>query len=199
MLVPTQFICSQPHWLLKTENIARRVGIIANVSYYLPFNTLITLNHALVQSLLLYALPIWASTYKTYLNKLEKLQNKALRIIFKTPLRDPITPLYRRSEILKLNDLFDFEVAKLMHQIIHKKSPNNFESYFTYSSNISAYSTRQKSVNLLFLPRFHTSRTQRSIKCIGSKIWNSIPYDIRILPFTKFKFSYKFHLLSKYV
>ena len=106
---------------------------------------------------------------KTYLNKLEKLQNKALRIIFKTPLHDPITPLYRRSGILKLNDLFDFEVAKLMHQIIHKKSPNNFESYFTYSSNISAYSTRQKSANHLFLPRFHTSRTQRSIKYLGSK------------------------------
>ena len=57
------------------------------------------------------------------LNKFEKLQNKALKIIFKTPLRDPITPLYCRSGILKLNDLFNFEVAKLMHQIIHKKLP----------------------------------------------------------------------------
>ena len=86
-----------------------------------------------------------------------------------------------------------------MHQIIHKKSPNNFESYFTYSSNISAYSTHQKSANDLFLPRFHTSRTQRSIKYFGSKILNSIPYDIRTLPFTKFKSPYKFHFLSKYV
>ena len=102
------------HIILLENRVARSVGIIAKVSYYLPFNTLITLYHALVHSQLLYALPIWASTYsyKTYLNKLEKLQNKALRIIFKTPLRDPITPLYRRSGILKLNDLFDFEVAK---------------------------------------------------------------------------------------
>ena len=80
-----------------------------------------------------------------------------------------------------------------------KKSPNNFESYFTYSSNILAYSTRQKSANHLFLLRFHTSKTQRSIKYLGSKIRNSIFYDIRILPFTKFKSSFKFHLLSKYV
>ena len=144
-------------------------------------------------------MPIWASTYNTYLNKLEKLQNKALRIIFKTPLRDPITPLYRRSGILKLNDLFNFEVPKLMHQIIQQKTPKNFESYFTCSSNISAYPTRQKFANHLFLPRFHTSRTQRSIKYIGSKIWNSILYDLRILPYTKFKSLYKSHLLSKYV
>ena len=124
------------HIILLENRVARSVGIITKVSYYFPFNTLITIYHALVHLQLLYALPIWASTYKTYLNKLEKLQNKALRIIFKTPLRDPITPLYRLSEILKLNELFDFEVAQLMHQIIHKKSPNNFESYFTYSFNI---------------------------------------------------------------
>ena len=181
------------HIILLENRVARSVGIIAKVSYYLPFNTLIALYHALVHSQLLYALPICTSTYKTYLNKLEKLQNKALRIVFKTPSRDPITPLYRRSGILKLNDLFDFEVAKLMYQIIHKNTPNNFESYFTYS----AYSTRQNSANHLFLPCFHTSRTQRSIKYLGSKIWNSIPYDIRISPFAKFKSSYNFHLLSK--
>ena len=73
------------HIILLENRVARSVGIIAKVSYYLPFNTLITLYHDLVHSQLLYALPIWASTYKTYLNKLEKLQNKALRIIFKTP------------------------------------------------------------------------------------------------------------------
>ena len=127
--------------------VAGSIGIIAKVSHYFPFNTLITLYHALVHSQLLYAVNIDIYTYKTYLNKFEKLQNKALRIIFKTPLRDPITPLYRRSGILKLNDLFEFEVAQLMHQIIHKKFSKNFESCFTYSSNISAYSNRQKSAN----------------------------------------------------
>ena len=34
---------------------------------------------------------------------------------------DAIIPLYRRFVILKLNDLFNFEEAKLMHQSIHKK------------------------------------------------------------------------------
>ena len=51
------------------------------------------------------------------------------------PLRDPITSPYCCSGILKLNGLFNFEVAKLIHQIIHKKTPKNFESHFTCSSN----------------------------------------------------------------
>ena len=44
---------------------ALSIGVIAKVSYYLPFNTLITLYHAFVYSQLLYPLPIWASPYKT--------------------------------------------------------------------------------------------------------------------------------------
>ena len=47
---------------------------------------------------------------------------------FKNNLQNTFTrpnkyTLYRRSEILKLNDLFNFEVAKLMHEIIYKKLP----------------------------------------------------------------------------
>ena len=55
------------HIIFLENRVARSVRIIAKVSYYLPFNTLIALYHVLVHSQLLYALPIWASTYKTYL------------------------------------------------------------------------------------------------------------------------------------
>ena len=63
--------------IIRLENrVACSVEFIAKVRYYLPFNTLITLYHALVHSQLLYALPIWTSTYKTYLSKLAKIQRK---------------------------------------------------------------------------------------------------------------------------
>ena len=77
------------------NKISRSVGVIAKLSYYLPYNTSITLYYTLIiQSHLLYALPlpVWASTYKTYLLKLKKLQNKSLRIISKCPIRSSITP-----------------------------------------------------------------------------------------------------------
>ena len=60
------------------NEISRSVGVIAKLSDYLPHNTLITLYYTLIQSHLLYALPVWASTYKTHLLKLKKLQNRAL-------------------------------------------------------------------------------------------------------------------------
>ena len=51
------------HIILLENRVARSVGIIAKVSYYLPFNTLIILYHAFVHSQLLYALPKWACIY----------------------------------------------------------------------------------------------------------------------------------------
>ena len=48
--------------------------------------------YALIQSQLLHGLPIWASTYQTYLTKLRKLQNKAVKILAKAHPRERVSP-----------------------------------------------------------------------------------------------------------
>ena len=145
-----------------------------------------------------YALPLWGATYKSYLIKLKRLQNKALRIISKIKIRGRITPQYYKYEILKLEDLYNFEIAKLMNQFTHSKLPLNYKHYFAYSSDVSSYSTRHNSSYDIFLPRFMSSKTQPSIKYIGAKIWNNIPFDLKNAPYLKFKESYKKFLRSKF-
>ena len=101
-------------------------------------------------------------------------------------------------KILKLEDLFRFEIAKFMHQFTCKKLPTNFNHYFTYISAVSSHATSHSSNNDIFLPRLHSARTQRSIKFIGAKLWNDIPFEIKKLAFNKFKESYKSLLLNNY-
>ena len=113
-----------------------------------------------------------------YLTKLKRLQNKALglRIISKKSIRDRITPQYHQFEILNFDDLHTYKIAEFMSQFNPNKLPDNFNHYFSYSSNVSHYTTRQSEQSTtMFLPRFITTRTQRSIKFIGTKIWNNIP------------------------
>ena len=55
------------------SKISRSVGVIAKLSYYLPHNTLFALDYSLVYSHFHYALPVWSSTYKTYLIRLQNL------------------------------------------------------------------------------------------------------------------------------
>ena len=110
--------------------MSRSVGITAKLSDHFPPNALLTLYHSLVHVHLIYALPVWATTFPTYLIKLKRLQNKAIRIITKTSPKDRISQHYCRLQILKLDDLYKFEVAKLMHQFTHKKKKQ------MYSANI---------------------------------------------------------------
>ena len=97
----------------------RSVGIMSKLSYYLPTETLITLYYALIHSHILCGLPVGASTIDTYLNKLRKLQNRTIRKITKSKIKDRITPQYVHLGILKLKDLYSFEMAKFIYQYVH--------------------------------------------------------------------------------
>ena len=94
---------------------------MAELSYHLPPNALLSLYHSLVHVHWIYALLVWTIIFPTYLIKLKRLQNKAIRIITKTSPKDRISQHYCRLQILKLDDLYKFEVGKLMHQSTHKK------------------------------------------------------------------------------
>ena len=85
---------SYVHFLEK--KLSRSVGIMAKLSYHLTHNALLTLYHSLVHVHLIYALPVWATNFPTYLIKLKRLQNKAIRIITKTSPKDRISQPYSR-------------------------------------------------------------------------------------------------------
>ena len=59
------------HITLLENKIARSVGVISKLRFYLPQSSLVILYFSLVHTHLLYALPVWASTYNTYLSKLK--------------------------------------------------------------------------------------------------------------------------------
>ena len=119
---------SHIHFLEK--KLSRSVGIMAKLSYHLPPNALLTLYYSLVHVHLIYAPPVWATTFPTYVIKLKRLQNKAICIITKTSPKDRISPHYCRLQILKLDDLYKFEVAKLMRQFTPPKKTRHILPIF---------------------------------------------------------------------
>ena len=81
-----------------------------------PINIFNSLYYSLVHAHLMYVITVWASTYPSYLTKLQKLQNKAIKLIKKSSLQDKTTTLFRKLQILKVHDLFTYENAKIMRQ-----------------------------------------------------------------------------------
>ena len=85
-----------------------------------------------------------------------------------------------------------------MHQFTHKKIPNIFCQYLTYSNDIFNYATRNSVNYNLCLPQFFCYRTQRSIKYEGAEISNNIPGRFKQFSHPKFNFFYKQYLSEKY-
>jgi len=130
---------------------------------------------------LLYGIVIWANTYEKHLKKLNILQNKAVRFVTGAVWRDHIMPCYLKMNILGLNELRMYEVAKLMHKHTLKKLSTNL-----YLSNYN-----------LLLPRCKTQKLQNSFRCQGVKVGNSLPQNKKCYHLTN-KNKYRKYLLSNY-
>ena len=70
------------HLKFVERKIAYAVGILNKLKCYFPNKILLQLYHALIYAHRLYAIPIWGSTYKSYLHKISILRNKVVRIGF---------------------------------------------------------------------------------------------------------------------
>ena len=59
---------------------------------------------------------MWGNANQSYLNRLQRLQKKALRIITDSKLRMSTSSKYYKLGILKLLEFYTLEIAKFMHQ-----------------------------------------------------------------------------------
>ena len=82
------------------KKLLRAVGIMSKLRYSMPSNILKRLYFAFFHSHLLYCLIIWSATFKSYLDPLKKLQNRAIRIITNADRFENGSLLFRNLKIL---------------------------------------------------------------------------------------------------
>ena len=177
------------------KKASRSVGIISKLRHYAPTSILLKLYYAILHPHLLCGVITWGSTYKSYLQKLASLQNKGLRLItnnftFHQPFVS-VSLLYKQNKILKLPDIYTYEVAIFMHKFCYKKLPITFSKYFCKTDTVHKLRTKQNLACKFAIPRYNTLRLQRSIKYGGIKIWNSISSETKNSSFKVFKKKYK--------
>jgi len=63
------------------------------------------------------------------LHKLLRLQNKAVKFIANGQWNDSPNPLYNELNVLKIEQIFKIEVAKIMHRIYFKQQPQTIIQY----------------------------------------------------------------------
>ena len=173
-------------------------GIFSKLRYYIDTKTMIEMYHALFNSKLQYGIICWGATSTTNINKLQVLQNKAIRNMNKAPRYYRLDNYYLNHRILKVQELYQLEIAKFMHSHSHGNLPACFTSFFVESRFLHNYTTRFSSSRNYNITNFRTNRGQRSIQFLGPKVWNQVPNEIRNVSKQTFKNEMKRLIFSRY-
>ena len=78
--------------------VSRSVGILSKLKYFLPQDALLKLYYALIHSHLNYGILAWGNTYHSYLLKLMRLQNKAIRVVTCSGWNNSAFPLFKKTK-----------------------------------------------------------------------------------------------------
>ena len=138
------------------------------------------LYNALVFPLLLYGIVVLGNTYPSNLDSLLHIQNKFLKIINFCDQFDSPHPLFISSNILKVYDLHNAQLASFVYETTLGLNPVEFHNYFTDVSEVHQHLTRQSDVENLYIPRRNTTQYGLfSISFAGASLWNTLSNDIR--------------------
>ena len=166
-------------WNLHIGNLCKRVGKILNymcrLKYFISASNLKTIYNTIVLPYFDYADVVWHSANKCLLEQLQKLQNRAARIILN------VNP-YDHKSVCDMHGILNWKLLErrrqkhlsvLTYKILHDMSPIYLKDKFAY--RVSNYQLR--GTDLLALPKPKTNNCKRTFlyrASIMSFLWQSV-------------------------
>jgi len=180
-----------------TKTISRNIGVINKLKQFIPERILYSLYCSLVLPYINYGILVWGNTYKTYLEKILKLQKWAMRTISNSHYRSHSGPLFAKYNIINVFDTYNLELGVFMFKYSAGMLPSVFDNFFTKRSEIHNYQTRYK--NDYNQTRNKKCFSDNSVRTQGPILWNSLNESIKNSNSTKhFRNQYKKNLITKY-
>ena len=166
------------NWECHIENISKKIacaiGAIKRIRHLTPFNVLIKVYNSLIQPHFDYCNVVWGNCNKGLSEKLQRLQNRAARILMSASYDSNLDDLFRALGWYQRLE----QKSILMFKTLHGMTPDYLRSRFVYRDNARAYRLRNTE-NKLVLPQPRTDYLKRSFLYSGAQLWNNLPVDLR--------------------
>ena len=158
--------------------VSKVIGVIKYAKKVLPLNLLKMLYLGLVKPHLRYCCFVWGSRGATTCKTLDKLQNRAIRIITNSAYDESVGPLLKQLQLPSISDMIKQESANMVYKALNAEAPIYLAEQFTRVSDIT--SRTLCSSNLSLRPLGLKSRnSQNCFASKGSSVWNSLPSEIK--------------------
>ena len=185
----------QLHWKehidTTCKKVNKRLGLLARIRSCLTLKAAKCVYNTLIEQILSYTDTAWGELSVGSSKSLQRLQNRAARIILK---RDSSRGTFN---VLGWTDL---EINRKIHKCVlvfkclHNLVPQYLSNYFIRNYNVHGYNTRRKAD--LHLPKPKLSLGKRTFRFSGTALFNSLPCKIQeAVSLSSFKNLVKAHFI----
>ena len=179
------------------SKLSKGCWAISELRNYVDLHTLRILYCSLIYPHLQYCISGWGRATKSVLKPLSIIQKLVLRLIIKTPYRTPSAPLFFQLKILKIDDVYKLQIAKMIH-FINNQNNTWTTSYSIKLQKLHNHNTRVSSKYNFLISNIRTNLGKSLTAFAGAQVWREVPQSIKSLSKAKFKKLYFNYFLEQY-
>ena len=125
-----------------------------------------------------YCCSVWGSCGATTRKTLDKLQNRAMRIIISSTYDVSVGPLLRQLQLPSISDMIKKESASMVYKALSAEAPIYLTEQFTRVSVITSRASCSSNLSLR-PPRLKSRDGQSCFAYRGSSNWDSLTSEIK--------------------
>ena len=170
------------------STLAAKISLLRQLSTYVPQDVQKLYYQSYILPLLDYGSNTWGTTSCANIERLSKLQKRAARIILKADFFTPSKLMFETLGWLSVPKRLLYNKAILTYKALNNMTPAYITNLLTPISKTHSLSLRSSENGVLCIPRSRSALYDRSFSHSASKLWNSLPQNIRIInSFRSFK------------
>ena len=161
----------------KYQTCMLHLRYMSRIRKYLSIDACKSVIHALVTSRLDYANSLLFGIKQTHINKLQRIQNYAAKIIYKATYRDHATPYLISLHWLPVHARIQFKVLVHTYNSLHGTAPKYLSDLIKHY--IPTRSLRSENQLKLVETRSKSRYGDRSFTIAAPVLWNHLPLKIK--------------------
>ncbi len=159
------------------SKVSKGIGMLRRIKSCVPKRTLIKVYNAIILPHFDYCSLVWSNCSEYLLDKLQKMQNRAARIITGRPYDIPTKEIFRELNWQSLHDRWEKNKLMFMHKVKSNELPASMNNLFQIANNTN-YDLRSNGNDFL-LQKPKTNYMKKSITYNGAIAWNKLPNNVK--------------------